>query len=260
MLGSGLGGLLNFVLPSTMGVGFWPLITMAATLGGTMRAPLTAVVFAAELTGDFSMMLPLLIAAVTAHGMTVLVMRRSILTEKVARRGLHITREYAIDALELTFVRDVMRTDVTALAPTDTLKHAFAVLATGGRVERQRLFPLTRPDGHLVGIVTRNDLDRAVAADGGPADPLLSSLMRQDPVVAFPDELLRVVVHRMAARQLTTLPVVERDGKGRLLGKINLRDALKARARHLEEEDSRERVLKPFSAFRWRRRGGVPAA
>jgi H+/Cl- antiporter ClcA len=259
MIGAGLGGLLNFVLPSTMGVGFWPLVTMAATLGGTMRAPLTAVVFAAELTGDFGMLLPLLVAAMTAHGLTVLAMRRSILTEKVARRGHHISREYSIDALELIFVEEVMRRAVTTFTAADTLAKAATVLATDGGAERQRLFPIIDDDGRLVGVVTRRALIGALASDGETAGRPLSTLMQPDPVVAFPDEPLRVVVHRMAARQLTTLPVVERAGPGRLLGKLTLRDALKARVRHLDEEESRERVLKPLAGLGWRRKRGAPA-
>jgi hypothetical protein len=88
---------------------------MAAILAGTMRAPLTALVFAMELTGRHAVALPLLAACVVAHGFTVLVLRRSILTEKVARRGFHVSREYAIDPLEILFVRDVM----APLAPED---------------------------------------------------------------------------------------------------------------------------------------------
>jgi CBS domain-containing protein len=88
---------------------------MGAILGGTMRSPFTSVIFALELTHDVNVLLPLLIAAIIAHGFTVLVMRRSILTEKISRRGLQITREYATGPLETTFVRDAMRaTDATA--------------------------------------------------------------------------------------------------------------------------------------------------
>src|SRR5205823_9556280 len=82
----------------------WPLVSMAAVLGGTMRSPLTGIIFALELTHDINVLPALLIAAVVAHGFTVLVMKRSILTEKVARRGYHISREYSVDPLELVSV------------------------------------------------------------------------------------------------------------------------------------------------------------
>ena len=80
-----------------------------------MRAPFTGVIFAIELTHDLNMLLPLLVASVAAEGVTVLALRRSILTEKVARRGYHVSREYAIDPLEILFVREVMHGDVVAL-------------------------------------------------------------------------------------------------------------------------------------------------
>src|SRR5262249_48076326 len=91
------------------GVGFWPLISMAAILGGTMRVPFTAVIFALELTHDFNALLPVFISVVVAYAFTVLALKRSILTEKISRRGFHLSREYAIDPLETLFVRDVMQ-------------------------------------------------------------------------------------------------------------------------------------------------------
>src|SRR5213079_261945 len=96
MIGSALGGVESWFLPA-QGVGFWPLVSMGAILGGTMRSPLTGIVFAIELTHDINMVLPLLVAVTMAHGFTVLALRRSILTEKVARRGFHLSREYATD-------------------------------------------------------------------------------------------------------------------------------------------------------------------
>jgi len=108
MLGCTLGGLGQTFLPPVT-PGFWPLVGMGATLAGTMGAPLTAVVFALELTGDGHALLPVLLAGSAAYAFTVLTLKRSILTEKLARRGQHISREYAVDALETALVREVMR-------------------------------------------------------------------------------------------------------------------------------------------------------
>jgi CIC family chloride channel protein len=178
MLGAALGGLEATVLPAHS-PGFWSLVSMGALLGGTMRAPLTGVFFTLELSGDVNVLLPVLVAASCAHGFTVLTMRRSILTEKVARRGFHVTREYAIDPLEVLFVRDV-------IAPPQQLP--------------------------------------AVTAGAS----------------AFADETLRAVVYRMAEARLTQLPVFERGGSPQPIGAITLGDMLKARVRHLEEEQRRE--------------------
>lgn len=121
MMGGALGGLEAMFFPAE-GAGFWPLISMGAILGGTMRSPFTGIIFALELTHDINALLPLLIAVVIAHGFTVLIMRRSILTEKVSRRGYHLSREYATDPLEILFVREVMRTNIVALSAKTTLK------------------------------------------------------------------------------------------------------------------------------------------
>ena len=107
IMGGALGALVGSWLP-VGDVGLWALIGMAAMMGGTMRSPLTAMVFAVELTRDFNLFPALLIGSVAALGVTVLLMRRSILTEKLARRGHHITREYSIDPFEFARVRDVM--------------------------------------------------------------------------------------------------------------------------------------------------------
>src|SRR5215470_10354457 len=114
MMGAALGGVESMVFPFE-GSGFWQLISMGAILGGTMRVPFTAVIFVLELTHDFNAFLPLFLAVVVAYAFTVLTMKRSILTEKISRRGFHLSREYAIDPLEILFVREVMRTNVMAL-------------------------------------------------------------------------------------------------------------------------------------------------
>jgi hypothetical protein len=194
MMGGALGGLEQLVFPD-LGAGFWPLVSIAAILGGTMRTPFMGIVFALELTHDFNMMLPLIVAVTLAYALTVLTVRRSILTEKIARRGYHLTREYAIDPLEILFVREVMR-------------------------------PATGAYGD-------------VEARG---------------VVAYPDEPLRAIAYRMAVKNLTRIPVVERDAEHRILGVVTLTDLLAGRKRTLESEQRRERVFSlPFPLGTWRR-------
>ncbi len=108
MMGAALGAAGAYILPAE-GAGFWPLVAMGAVLAGTMRAPLTGVVFALELTHDVNMLLPLLLAVIVSHGFTVLTLKRSILTEKISRRGYHLSQEYSIDPLEIIFAREVAR-------------------------------------------------------------------------------------------------------------------------------------------------------
>jgi len=242
MMGGALGGLEAMFLPNE-GAGFWPLISMGAVLGGTMRSPFTSIIFAFELTHDGNVFLPLLVASVIAHAFTVLTLKRSILTEKVARRGFHLSREYSVDPLEILFVREVMRTNVVALSASSTTAEMQEILRTGTR-HSQRLLPVVDRAGRLVGVLTRADIRERVETEG---DAILlrpvSELVRKQTVEAYPDEPLRVVVYRMAEKSLTRLPVVERATRN-FLGLVALDDLLKARGHHLEEERTRERTLK----------------
>jgi len=244
MMGGALGGLEAMFLPFE-GAGFWPLISMGAILGGTMRSPFTSIVFAFELTHDTNVFLPLLVASVIAHGFTVLTLRRSILTEKVARRGYHLSREYAVDPLEILFVREVMRTKVAVLPAASTLGEICHSLRADHR-EEQRLLPVVNAEGQLVGVVTRGDIsERMQMEQNGDAawESPIRDLVRPDPVEAYPDEPLRVVVYRMVEKSCTRMPVVERSTR-KFLGLVSLNDLLKARSRHLEEELRRERSIK----------------
>ena len=251
-MGGALGGLGAMFLPYE-GAGFWPLIAMGAILGGTMRSPFTSVVFAFELTHDANVFLPLLVASVIAHAFTVLTLKRSILTEKVARRGYHLSREYAVDPLEILFVREVMRTKVAVLPASAKLGEIWQSLRADDRQE-QRLLPVVGLDGELVGVVTRLDISERIEQEG---DAILSSsladLARKAAIETYPDEPLRVVVYRMAEKGVTRMPVVERSTRT-FLGLVSLNDLLKARARHLEEERRRERPLKFRFFFPGRRR------
>lgn len=242
MMGAALGGVEAMVLPD-MGPGFWPLVSMGAILGGTMRVPFTAIVFTLELTHDLPALLPLLVAVTTAYTSTVMLMKRSILTEKLSRRGHHLSREYAVDPLEGLFARQVMRTNVTVLPASTPLVDLGRSLNAGGRRGFQGLYPVTGDDGRMLGIVTRHDLE-ALLAQGPQGATTLRGILRANPVVAHPDEPLRTVVYRMAETGRTRMPVVERDDPARLVGVIALRDLLGARVRALEEERTRERTLR----------------
>jgi chloride channel protein, CIC family len=238
MMGAALGGVEAIFLPAE-GAGFWPLVSMGAILGGTMRAPFTAVLFALELTHDVTVLLPLLVAAMLAHGTTVLLLKRSILTEKVARRGFHLTREYSIDPLEILFVREVMRTKIVALPAGASMDDIRNTMIREPMERGQHLFPVVDPERHVKGVITRKQLRDLAASDakGSALGDMLKS-----PVVAYPDESLRMVVIRMAESGYTRMPVVDRESQ--LVGMISLRDLLEARVRLVHEERQRERVLK----------------
>jgi chloride channel protein, CIC family len=244
MMGGALGAMEALFLPH-QGPGFWPLIAMGAILGGTMRSPLTGVIFSFELTGDYHSILPLLIACMTAHGFTVLTLKRSILTEKIARRGHHLSREYVVDPMEALAVEDVMRTDVIALPAEATIAELRSSLNGNEHGRGQRLYPVIRENKQLVGVMTRSDLHKLIASAEAPRspEPTLADVVKGEPVVAGPHEPLRLVVNRMAASGLTRFPVVKSNSDRTLIGMIGLPDLLKAREFTIDEEHKRERVL-----------------
>jgi chloride channel protein, CIC family len=243
MMGAALGGVESMFLPH-FGAGFWPLVGMGAILGGTMRSPFTGIVFAIELTHDLNLLLPLLVASFLAHAFTVLTLKRSILTEKIARRGYHLSREYSTDPLEILFAREVMRTNVVALPGNAALAEARELIHHNGRPKGQYLYPVVDTEKNLLGVVTRKELlKRLDEKEDGPA-VRLAEIARREPVVALADEPLRVIVHRMADSGFTRLPVLDPAANSRLAGMISLDELLLARAQNLAEERTRERVLR----------------
>jgi CIC family chloride channel protein len=258
IMGASLGGIEAGWFPD-LGLGFWQIISMGAILGGTMRSPLMAIAFVLELTHDINLLLPLLIAVTFAHGATVMFLKRSILTEKISRRGFHLTREYEIDPLEILFTREIMATDVAAVPAT--LQRRDLSAAIHGERRAQSIFAVVDAGGELVGVVTRWILEQWAETPGDGAGPSLAAIAHAA-VTAYPDEPLRVVINRMAETGLTSLPVVQRANPRQLVGNITLRDMLKARVRHIEEEQRRERVL-PLSLIvpNWLRRSpGIPTS
>ncbi|MFN8612718.1 MAG: chloride channel protein [Vulcanimicrobiota bacterium] len=222
MIGAAVGCLEAAVLPA-MGAGFWPLLSMGAVLASCLSAPLTALVFCLEVTRDEQAALGLLIATCAAHGLSSLWLERSIMTEKVARRGYHISREYAVDPLEFVLVREAMRTDCYRCQSLEQAEPGPNDLLIA-LVDGQR----------LLGVVRRSDWRRW--REGGARPPLLDR-----PLTVDPAEPLRRVERRMAESGFTTLPVVGEQG---FAGMISLRDLLKARAQVLAAESRRQNFLR----------------
>lgn len=252
IMGAALGGILAPVLPGGTPA-TWALLGMAGALAGVTRSPFTAIVFAFELTHDVGSLLPLLVTCAIAHFISVMVLKRSILTEKVARRGFHVLREYQVEPLEALFVREAMQSDILTLPPSEPLDGLAGRLARDVAARRQRLYPVIG-DGHaLLGILTAADL--AIHATAGvpssfTADGRATSagraidIARTGVVTAYPDETMRMAADRMAARSLGALPVITRGDSPQLVGILTEFDLLKARQRQLTEERHRERILR----------------
>ncbi|HEY3815075.1 MAG TPA: chloride channel protein [Caulobacteraceae bacterium] len=235
-----LGGALGIVeahwLPGDPG--FWALVAMAGMMGGTMRAPLTGAMFAVELTGQGAAILPMLAATGAAYGVTVLLLKRSILTEKISRRGLHLTREYSVDPYEVMRVSEVMVQPADTLSATMTVDAAVRFFTSDEH--RHKSYPLIDDAGRLKGIVARANVLRWRREGGHEGATLYDVASDADLVVGHPDDLVGALADLMVAADLGRAPVVE-HGSDRVVGLVARKDLLKIRSRVLGPERVRTR-------------------
>jgi CBS domain-containing protein len=239
MLGAGLGVVIAQLIPGS-DPELWPVVCMAAVLAGVLGAPLTSAIFALGLTGDFNAMLPLLLATGVSYGFTVFAMKRSIMTEKIARRGQHIYREYSVDPLERVFAQDVMEKKPLTIEAGSTLGEVAQNYF--GAVQKYRSFPVIDSHGQVLGILDRKMLVDGHAALGDAAD--VASIF--DGVTlhyALVTESCQVIGRRMAMHRLERLPVIADPASMKLLGIISRSDLIKPSHSAFQEEHVRERLL-----------------
>jgi H+/Cl- antiporter ClcA len=241
MMGGAVGRLAGAVIPFG-DPGFWSLIAMAAVMGGTMRAPLTSIIFAFELTHNAEALLPLAVACVAAQGTTVLLLRRSILTEKVARRGHHIFREYIVDPFETTRAGDIINAPVDTLPTAMPVTEAVAFFGKPDAAHRHKAYPVVTPDNKLAGVVTRSDALRWAVA-GWPSDATLGKQVLGIGLISgYTDEPIGVLADRMIARKIGCIPILHRRD-GTLAGVITRSDLLRVRSLIAHQESEREILI-----------------
>ncbi len=248
-VGSGAGALLGAavaLLAPSLGIDVKvaALVGMAAMFAGASRALLASAVFAFETTRQPMGLLPLLGGCTAAYLVSSLLMRNTIMTEKIARRGVRVLAEYSADFLDQVLVRDRASSPVVTLTAE---QRAFDALAAVAGVSHQG-FPALAVDGRLLGMVTRRDL--AAAAP----DATVASLITRAPVVVFDDSSLRDAADQMTRAHVGRLPVVTRAAPDRVVGIITRSDLLHAHVRRLDEAHRAEQVLDVRPRFA--RRGG----
>ena len=239
-----IGGAIGALCGAGAGVGdpgLWAMVGMAAMMGGTMRSPLTGMIFVLELTHDLNALPALLVGSVTGLCVTVLLLRRSILTEKLARRGQHIAREYSVDIFELARVADVMDRTPPTIPATLTVAALADRIAEGDPVLSRRQGAIVLDDGgKLAGVITRADIMRCLQEKAAATTTVLEAA-GTDLAVTYPDETLQDAIGTMLKRGIGRLPVVDRADPGRVVGYLGRADILAARTRLHEEEELREK-------------------
>ncbi|MGH7531534.1 MAG: chloride channel protein [Gemmatimonadales bacterium] len=219
--------------------GVWAALGMGAMMGGTMRSPFTAIAFMIEVTHDVDLLPELLVGCVAAHAVTVLLMKRSILTEKMARRGHHVMREYIVNPLHLMRVAEAMERNVPAVPASLPVEGLFQRLAFDDPLLAPRQeWTIVDDAERLVGLVTRGDLVRALEQEGVGETTLRDIASR--PIVAYGDELLEEATARMIAHDIGRLPVVDRADPTRVIGLLGRAGVMAVWLRASREEVARE--------------------
>ena len=229
--------------------GAYALVAMAAVFGAASRATFTFIVFAFEITHDYNAILPLMLACVIADMIALRYLPSSIMTEKLARRGLKVPGEYEAGILQVVRVGEVMRQDVRPI-PAEMTVGELAEHISGEKLARRRLagepthnltegLPIVGEGGRLCGIVTQGDLLRALENDPEGKSTVLEA-GSGNPIVAYPDELVQDAMYRMLENNIGRLPVVSREDPKKMVGYFNRSSLLSAWSRQMHEEGVRE--------------------
>ena len=246
MSSAALGGVfamvVNRLFPSAnLAAGAFALVAMGAVFGAASRATFSFIIFAFEITRDYNSVLPLMLVSVIADGIAMLFMpKSSIMTEKLARRGLRIHQDYEADVLHQVSVLDTMdKIPPTISASTRVCELAEQIAKHDPAVSRHQGLFIVDEKGELVGIITRGDVMRALDQDPAGVNTVLEVGSR-NVVVTFPDELISEASEKMLHNDIGRLPVVERKDPRKLVGYLGRQGVMSARLRRLHEEHVRE--------------------
>jgi len=246
MSSAALGGVfalvVNRLFPSAnLAAGAFALVAMGAVFGAASRATFAFIIFAFEITRDYNAVLPLMLVSVIADGVAMLFMpTSSIMTEKLARRGLRIHQDYETDVLQQVAVAETMDRDVPTIGASMRLDELAEKIAMHDPAvsHHQGLF-IVDEEGKLAGIITRGDVLRAL--DEHPSGTLsVLEAGSHDMIVTFSDELISEASNKMLQNDIGRLPVVERSDHRKLVGYLGRQGVMAARLRRLHEEHVRE--------------------
>jgi H+/Cl- antiporter ClcA len=241
-LGGAFAIAVNTIYPGAhLDPGAFALVAMGAVFGAASRATFSFIIFAFEITRDYNSVLPLMLVSVIALGIAILLQpKTSIMTEKLARRGLRIHQDYEADVLQQTSVADTMDRDVPVIAADSNVGElAKRIAKHDPTVTRHQGLIVLDKEGKLTGVITRGDVLRAL--DKMPSGEMtVVEAGSRKLVVTYPDESLHEALAKMLRHNIGRLPVVERKDPRHAIGYLGRPGVLSARLRRLEEEHLRE--------------------
>ncbi len=226
VLGGAMGHLFSYLFPSIgLNTGAFALVGMAAVFSATARAPLTAMLIVFEMSNDYFMILPLMVAGVSASYFSQWLHPESIYTMKLAKRGVRFAEGRDMDIMQGVKVSEVMKSRPVTVHKDASFSEVMALFQETNILG----FPVLADDEKLCGIITLQDMHRAQSKeDFNSRNVKVSDMAVEDPITVFPDEPIWVAIQKMSPRDLARLPVVSRDGSGKLCGIISRSDILRA--------------------------------
>ncbi len=225
MLGEAFGQISNLLFPAiTAPPGAYALVGMAAFFSGAAHAPVTAILILFEMTGDYRIILPLMLATVVSTLIARMISPESIYTLKLTRRGIHLQEGKDIDIMQAITVREAMDTDVDVVSMDMPLED----LALEFELTHHHGFPVVDEEGHLAGIVTIQDAERALESGDTDGKTVADIATRDTLIVAHEDEPMWSALRKLGSRDVGRLPVVRRDDENRLVGLIRRKDIIQA--------------------------------
>ena len=239
ILGGAAGYLLGQLLPGDPGL--WALIGMAGILSGAMRAPLTGAIFAVELTGQFGAVPATIAASGAAYAVSVLLMRRSILTEKIGRRGRHILQEYSVNQLDLAQASQIMTPEPATVPGSMTIAQAVDFFTNEAQ---HRSYPVVDAQGKLLGLVSRTDALSWQADRAGDETPLGDVVSDATQPFTYPDTPGGAVADMIVESGVGRIPIVDPETR-RVVGILSRQDLLKTRRSTIQAEFERTRHVGP---------------
>jgi len=240
-MGSAFAMLANHIWPAAnLSPGAFALVAMGAVFGAASRAAFTFIIFAFEITRNYESVLPLMLVTVIADAIAVRYAKNSIMTEKLARRGLHIHQDYEPDVFQQVTVGEVMSKEFDAV-PVDMRISELAdrITRKDPAVTHHEGVFIVDAQGRLAGVVTRSDLMQALEKDPSGAMTVLEA-GSPNPIVAYPKEVLYDAAERMLRSNVGRLPVASWEEPGKPVGYLGRSEVMAARLRRLEEEYVRE--------------------
>jgi len=223
LLGEAFGRTATIILPSTViPPGAFALVGMAAVFAGTSHAPISAILLLFEMTGNYQILPPLMVTCVITVVLVRWISKPSIYTLKLLRRGIDIEKYTEVDLMDSITVSEAMIKDVIAVNESETVRDV------GLKIKKtnHRGFPVISKDGRLVGMVTRQDINKALQSED--ADSAVQKVMTKDIIVCFPNESLKTALNKMARKNIGRIPVVEKEKREKIIGILTRKSIINA--------------------------------